>query len=111
MLNGKNLPFTGCLMMICLLIGSLDFREALTNLIAKFRRFTPSLQAIFRGINPTFCMYVYVLIRISVKRNQFLTLLSVAFSGVTLPTNKDKAFCPFVSLGPPNLLGCEGTKP
>lgn len=49
-------------MMICLLIGSLGFREALTNLIAKFRRFTPYLQAIFRGVNPTFCMCVYGLI-------------------------------------------------
>lgn len=54
MLDGKNLPFSGCLMMICLLIGSLGFREALTNLIAKFRRLTPSLQATFRGINPPF---------------------------------------------------------
>lgn len=54
MLNRMNLPFTDCLMMICLLIGSLGSRETLTNLIAKFCRLPPSLQGIFSAINSSF---------------------------------------------------------
>lgn len=54
MLNRMNLPFTDCLMMICLLIGSLGFRETLTNVIAKFWWLPPSLQAVFTDINSSF---------------------------------------------------------
>lgn len=54
MLNRMNLPFTDCLMMICLLIGSLGFTETLTNVIAKFWRLPPSSQAMFTAINSSF---------------------------------------------------------
>lgn len=57
MLNRMNLPFTDCLMMICLLIESLGFRETLTNVIAKFWRLPPSLQAMFTAINSSFIVW------------------------------------------------------
>lgn len=95
MLNGMNLPFTGCLMMICLLIGSLGFREALTNLIAKFRRFTPYLHAIFRGINSTF-LHVCLCAHFEARENEPIANPLVSGTFWSYFATKVKAFYPFL---------------